>query len=276
MKRITIVAVMLAAALAALALAGPAQATTTGPGFATCPNLSGWFVNPDETARTPEPTEAGLKFEATDLIHHTVTGVTTETLGHGTYAASPAPDQPSFFSVEVADSDGSGYATLCWNPSAGVWEMTTGGQFYSNVNPTTLVDLKGKSHQVVRFGVGYTEHPAGTVATVVSSVTFNGQTYPLTCVPPTSSPTPEPTRTTSSPTPAPTRTVGSGWTPRPTTHVSSSAAAGAVDDTTGEGGSGLPVTGPAVGWLVLLGLGVVAAGTGLALVSRRRKVDFTA
>ncbi|MCY1139152.1 hypothetical protein OWR29_14230 [Actinoplanes sp. Pm04-4] len=152
----------------------------TTPSFANCPNLQGWFVNADETAREPEATAAGLKFEPADLIHRNISGVTTENLTPGTYVASVAPNQPSFFSVEVDEGPGT-YGTLRYKPATNTWTMVTGGVEYEDADPTVVVTEAGKSHKVVRFGVGFTQNPPGNVTTVVSSVTFKGTTYPLTC-----------------------------------------------------------------------------------------------
>ncbi|MGX6602158.1 peptidase inhibitor family I36 protein [Micromonosporaceae bacterium Da 78-11] len=156
--------------------------SATVPSFDNCANLAGWFVNPDETTRKPEATAAGLKFEPADLIHRNVTGVTTDTILPGTYAASPAPDQSSFFSVEVDSGTAGTYGTLRWNPTTSKWSMVAnGGQYFESASANAVVDHFSKSHTVVRFGVGYTQTPPGTVTTVVSSVTFNGTTFPLTC-----------------------------------------------------------------------------------------------
>lgn len=163
---------------------GPTSPTTypsaTVPSFDNCANLAGWFVNSDETTRKPDATAAGLQFNSTDLIHHNITGVTTETLSPGTYVASTPPGQPSFFSVEVDSGTGT-YGTLRWDPTNGKWNMTTGGNYFEDPSATAVVNHFGKSHTVVRFGVGFTQTPPGTVTTTVSSVTFAGTTYPLTC-----------------------------------------------------------------------------------------------
>lgn len=161
-------------------------------------------------ATPPAPTVGGLKFEGNDLIHH----------------AAPAPDQPSFFSVEVYGTDG-GYATLRWDVPTSKWVMVTGGQLYTDASPAALVDLvtPHKSHHVVSFGVGYTNSPPGTVPTVVDKVTFGGQDYHLDCKPPVVHPShshPSPSRTTASPTASPTRTSASPTAspigqPQPTT-----------------------------------------------------------
>ena len=63
--------------------------------------------------------------------------------------------------------------------------VANGGTFYEDASATAVVTAAGKSKTVVRFGVGFTQTPPGTVTTVVSSVTFQGTTYPLTCDLPT-------------------------------------------------------------------------------------------
>lgn len=152
----------------------------TVPTFADCPNLADWDVNDDEAARRPEPTVDGLKFEPADLIHHPISGVTTDTITPGTYVASTPPGQPSFFSVEVYSGPGT-YGTLRWIPSTNKWSMVVSGNYFEHPSANAVVDHFGKSHTVVSFGVGFTLNPPGTVTTTVSSVTFNGTTYPLTC-----------------------------------------------------------------------------------------------
>lgn len=193
------------AALAALVLVAAvplaASAAQAAPGN-PC-DVEGWYVNPDEAARTPERTTAGFVFEDADLIHHDApAGLTTATLNSGHYAATPAPDQPSFFSVEVAGDDG-GYGTLRYNRLTHLWNLVTGGVFYENADPDELVDMPPvkRSHTVVRFGVGYTANPPGTVKTAVTSVSFQGKAYAFTCQAPTQSPsaTPSPTKTSASP-----------------------------------------------------------------------------
>lgn len=169
-----------AIALGVLALPGTAMAVVDPVN--PC-NVQGWFVNPDEADREPERVLAGFTFEATDLIHHAApAGLTTADLESGDYTASPAPDQASFFSVEVAGGDG-GYATLRYNRLSHQWEMVTAGQLYAHVDPDVLVDMPPvkRSHTVVRFGVGYTKNPPGSVKTTVSSVSFQGKVYYFSC-----------------------------------------------------------------------------------------------
>jgi LPXTG-motif cell wall-anchored protein len=256
----------LAAILIAVAPAAPASASfieaTPADVAASCTTPQ-WFVNPDEGDREPKRTEAGLVFTGTDLIHHDAPGgLTVDTLEPGTFVASPAPDQPSFFSVEVAGTGTpSGYATLRWDASAGTWGMTTGGNFYENADPAELVKMTDpdKATTVVRFGVGYTKAPPGSVETTVSSVTFMGKTYDLTCKPkPTATPTATPT---GSATPKP--TGSSSATPRPSGSSSSPAAPVA--------GPTLPVTGPSMGLLISLGGAVIILGAVAIAATRRRR-----
>ncbi|MCW2938464.1 MAG: pas57 [Actinomycetia bacterium] len=219
MKKLLAVSAAVAATAAVLAVPATANATSV-PGQPTC-NTS-WYQNPDETNRKPVQNPDGMEFSGSDLVHHRA-DTTVEALTHGTYSASPAPDQPSFFSVEVSGTDG-GYATLRWDTGANKWTMVTGGQLYSDTSPATLVDqvTPHKSHHVVSFGVGYTANPPGTVTTLVHSVKFNGHDYSLAChtkptpTPTTGSPSPSPTGTTPSPAPSST-TPGEAPAPSPVT-----------------------------------------------------------
>lgn len=213
-----------------LVLASPAQAAAGQIGVTVCGSSTTWYVNSDEGDRTPLPTSDGLVFSSNKLIHH-VTLVPLANLKPGTFVANPAPDQPSFFSVEAISSLGA-YGTLRWDGSK--WSITIGagtgsespavtpGQF-SDTDPVAL--LAGKvtkwgpfdpdTNRVVSFGVGYTNAPPGTVATLVSSITFMTNVYSLSCASGTSpSPVPGPTQTvikTVTVTPNPTST-GSGKT----------------------------------------------------------------
>ena len=236
--------------IATLFLAAPAAATPAGPTFETCTNLKGWYVNPDETDRKPTPTVGGLEFAGDDLIHHAAGGTVAD-LAKGTFVASPAPDQPSFFSVEVRNADGTGYATLRWDTTRNKWVMVTGGQVYENASPAGLVAMTtpAKSSTLMSFGVGYTKNPPGTVTTVVKSVTFAGKTYDLTCAPAASA----------------------------SSSASASSTASAAPSTSTEAtAASLPVTGAPTGLLLAIGGLVTAAGAGLFLTARRRRTRFTA
>lgn len=271
-------------AFTALALPVPATAAPGNP----C-DVEGWFVNPDEADREPERTTAGFVFEGADLIHHAApAGLTTATLNSGDYTASPAPDQPSFFSVEVSGTDG-GYATLRYNRSTHLWEMTTGGQLYENTDPDKLVDMPPvkRSHTVVSFGVGYTKNPPGTVKTTVKSVSFQGKAYTLSCLTPTTSPTAttsaSPSRTASasptSPSPSASASGTSSVSPSNSTTTTASPSASRSsgtpsaplpgDNTSSDGE--LPVTGAGLIGLVSAGVFLAAVGGIIVIVARRRR-----
>lgn len=264
MKRYLIAAALIGAAVAVPSPASAAVDCVSGP--------VGWTVNADEGDRMPTPTPAGLKFEGNDLIHHATTG-TVETLTPGSFAAAPAPDQDSFFSVEVYGTDG-GYGTLRWNTTTHKWNLTTGGQFYENADPAALVDMPTvhRSHKVVSFGVGYTANPPGTVATVVSSVTFAEKTYSLGCTKPTVSPSPTVTPTkvpTKVPTTKPTVTPTRPTPPTAPTSVDPSSSPAPV-------AGGLPVTGPPIYLIAIWAVGFLAMGGVLLLAVRRSRPRFDA
>jgi LPXTG-motif cell wall-anchored protein len=227
----------------------PTPAASAGPSFDTCANLKGWYVNPDEVSRRPIATVTGLKFVGNDLIHHATTGTVAD-LVPGSFVAAPAPDQPSFFSVEVGTKVGdvvTGYATLRWNTVTSKWNMVTGGQFYENASAVALVAMPpvAKSSTLMSFGVGYTNSPPGTVDTVVSSATFAGKTYPLTCA------------------------------PAPSQSASASKSASAVPSSSASAdGEALPVTGSKP--LIAAGVGAVLLLGGVLAValSRRRRIEY--
>jgi len=252
--------------------------------------LTGWFVNPDEADRAPDRTYAGLVFEPADLIHHEApAGLTTATLNSGDYTASPAPDQPSFFSVEVSGTDG-GYATLRYNRLTHLWNMVTGGQFYEHADPDELVDMPPvkRSHTVVRFGVGYTKNPPGTVKTTVTAVSFQGKAYTFSCTPPTQSPSATPSATatgtpsassattspgssstpTGSATPSATRSATA--TPTATRSATRSALPDIAGFETPEQDDGLPVTGASLSFIIAGAAGLLVAGGALLWWTRRR------
>jgi LPXTG-motif cell wall-anchored protein len=262
-KKVLGVAALLLSGIGAVALAAPAAVATpspAGPSFETCANLKNWYVNPDESTRRPTATATGLKFEGNDLVHHGATG-SIEGLTAGSYtlaAGSAAPDQDSFFSVEVINGDGTGYATLRWNTSTSKWNMTTGGNFYENASAADLVDMPAvkKSHNLLSFGVGYTSSPPGTVATTISKVTFKGVEYSLTCPPLT------PSASASSSKPA-----SASPSVKPSGSGSVSAPPVAVSDS-------LPVTGAPVPIILGAGAALLALGAGAVVLSRRRRPRF--
>jgi hypothetical protein len=255
--------------------------------------VAGWYVNPDEADREPTRTYDGFVFESADLIHHAApAGLTTATLSPGHFlvaAGSSLPDQPSFFSVEVSGDDG-GYATLRYNRITLKWDMVTGGQFYSNADPSALVDMPPvkRSHKVVSFGVGYTANPPGTVKTTVKSVSFQGKAYSFACPKPspTQSPTASPTPSTStSPTASASPSVSSVSPSATSTSVSPSATASAttspstslipVPSDAGTDGE-LPTTGASLGGLLAVGLGVLLFGGLITWWFRRGRTGSSA
>jgi hypothetical protein len=249
-----------------------------------CKIGSAWFVNPDEADREPTRTYDGFVFEDTDLIHHNAPeGLTTKGLSNGAFNASPNPDQASFFSVEVSGDDG-GYATLRWNPTNVEWEMTTGGQFYRHADPDALVDMPPvkRSHKVVRFGVGYTKNPPGTVKTTVSSVSFQGKVYEFKCLPPvTTSPSASASQTPSS-TPSssisssPTASSTATSTASPTSTASATTSSlpslspAPIPSVAGSDEE-LPVTGASLSTLIGGALLVLVVGVAAVGLARRRK-----
>ncbi len=272
---------------ATLLVALPAQAHEDDP----CEIGDAWFVNPDEADRAPERTYDGFVFEPADLIHHVApAGTPTATLSSGDYTASPAPDQPSFFSVEVVNDDGTGYATLRYNRSTHLWDMVVAGNLYSDANPDALVGkvTPPKSKKVVRFGVGYTKNPPGTKKVVVSNVSFQGKEYSFKCVKPTSSPTvstspsvsASPTQTTtpsSSSSPSTTATSTASPSSSATTGPSATSSQSPVPipSVAGNDDPSLPVTGPSLGAIILGALTAVALGIGAIFLTRRRRLNGT-
>lgn len=257
----------------------PSASASWAPTYKECVTDKGWYVNDDENDRKPTATAAGLKFEGNDLIHHGAAG-TLENVGAGSFTASPAPDQPSFFSVEVRNDDGSGYATLRWNTTTSKWNMVTGGQFYENTSASSLVLMTNpaKSNKLLSFGVGYTNSPPGTVATTVSKVTFKGIDYPLTCMPPV-----QPTPSASSKSPSASASTGvyyatcadaphklikgvdAGYRPG-----LDSDGDGTACEERGDAQSSLPVTGSKTWLLVGGGVILVLAGIVLTFVGTRK------
>lgn len=234
----------------ATATPAPSPSASWTPSFAACGNLNKWYVNSDEASRKPTPTVAGLKFEGNQLIHHDA-NLPLKDLKPGNYTASPAPDQPSFWSVEVRANTGA-YGTLRWNQSAEMWQITIGADAtkpavtpgtFSGADPVALLEGKvtkwgafDATTKVVTFGVGYTNSPPGTVATVVSKVTFQGNPYDLTCKPPV-----QPSASASSKAPS---ASSSAVTSLPVTGMSGRAVAGTV-------GAGLLILGVGVGLYII-------------------------
>lgn len=188
-------------------------------------NLQGWFVNDDESARAPERKLAGFEFDGSDLIHHS-TDVRLGWLKPGWYKSDTAPDQPSFFSVEVRDQTTDAYGTLRWNKSTAMWDLVAKGELISKADPKDFIGVETKwgkfteATRVVTFGVGYTANPPGAKKVVVSLIHFMGKDYNLTCekeVDPSATPTKSPTTSpTASPTSSPTKSPSGSPTATPT------------------------------------------------------------
>lgn len=280
MRRILATLGLMAAALVGVTTATTASATPL-------PMCSGWYVNPDESSRQPEQLSDGMQFGPADLIHRTVLNLPVASLVPGTYAASPAPDQPSFFSVEVRNPSGA-YGTLRWNPTTSKWSITIGAGTgpggaatagtFEDASPVAL--LAGKvtkwgafapgTDVVVSFGVGYTQSPPGTVTTKVTSVTLQGAAYPTFCLPVQSSSSASASASSSSkpPTTPPTSASSSA-------SASASATASASTSQTPvpvvpAAGDRLPTTGAKLIVIGAIGVGLVLLGVGALLLLKRR------
>jgi hypothetical protein len=186
-----------------LALASPAQAFPGQTFVTVCGDSASWYVNPDENGsdpkqgdRRPLPVSDGLVFSPSDLIHHMV-DMSVADLKPGSFVANPTPSPEFSFSVEVVSASAA-YGTLHWDGSK--WSITIGAGTgsetppvtpgtFSDANPVTLLDKKvtkwgpfdPTTNRVKSFGVGYTNSPAGTVASLVSSISFMGTAYKLSC-----------------------------------------------------------------------------------------------
>lgn len=255
-KSLIVAAVSLFAGLALAVTPSTAHADSSAPVWGTCPNLKSFYANEDEQDRLPAVTTDGLRFSGDQLVHHAV-AIDLKDVHPGSYAATPAPSLVDFFSVEVySTADPHGYATLRYEaagPEAGKWNI--GGTGFYDTDAVRLATGHNRSTNVVSFGVGYVATPADGTATVVSSITFHGVTYPLSCKP----------AVTPSATPSATHSASHSSSPHATPDPTSSAATGA-----------LAITGPN-GWM----LGAVAVslsglGGALLFVSRRRRTHFRA
>lgn len=288
MKRILIALGLLVGATVGVTVATTASATP--PPLPLC---SGWYVNPDEAARAPEQLSDGLKFEPGDLVHRAVANLPVASLVPGTYAASPAPGQPSFFSVEVRNPSGA-YGTLRWDPTASLWSITIGAGTgpggaatdgtFTNANPVSL--LAGKvtkwgafspaTDVVVSFGVGFTANPPGTVTTKVTSVTFQGTTYPTLCLPPTSSASASASSSSKPPSQSASASASSSKSASTSASVSATPSSSSTPPVVGAGSGRLPTTGSSwVPWLIGSGVALLLVGAGLlAWLWRRNRTVY--
>lgn len=248
-----------------------------------CTPATKTFQNSDEQTRKPVQTPGGLKFAPSDLIHIAYV-IPVADLHPGSFHAFPAPDQPSFFSVELADPDGA-YGTLRWNTTTHKWDITTSGPAagqFSFTHPADVVGVVTKwgaftaATKVITFGVGYTVSPPGTVVTTVSSIHFGGHTYDLRCKPVVTA-VPTPTKTSESASPS--ASASSSISASPSASHSASGTAtpptGGPTNPNDPGTGALAVTGAPTGLIAILGVGLLLAG-GAALLVLRRKTRFTA
>lgn len=287
MKRVITIA---AAALAfGFYLGTPAQATEgpAGPSFTTCDNLKGWYVNPDESGDKPTATVDGLLFEGKDLIHHETSPIDLADMDKVTHSFTASNAGKVVFKVETAAP----YSTIVTNADGKIWSTAMtydqeGGQGHPVEKYSELVGKPTKpgkapytsASSVATFGVGYWVAEGDTV---VSSISFHGHTYDLTCPPPvTTAPTTQPT--TTAPTTAPTTqpTTAGPTTTQPTTDPTTRPTSGSVspsrsavvvtpvgnDSSTG----GLPVTGPSVGLLIGGALLLIGGGVLVMILAARR------
>lgn len=259
--RLTVVSLLAALAGAFALTATPVQATAVNDN--PC-GVQGWYVNPDETDDAPTRSVDGFFFDNKDLIHHATAPIDLPDIKilTGSFEADTAGKV--VFKMETENP----YSTIIQNPDASFWSTAMtydqiGGQGHPVVSVSDLIgkDTKpgkvkyGDTTHVVTFGVGYWVADGNTT---VSSITFHGTTYDLTCKP-------KPTESTS-PTATPTKTSPSASASATTTAI----AGGATGEPT------LPVTGSPVVLIVVLAGGLVASGLLLYVTTRRRKNKFVA
>jgi hypothetical protein len=261
MKRLTLLALTVAAAMLGVAVAAPAQATEPG---ATVPAIcdKAWYVNPDETALLPKQTEDGLLFDGPSLIHHAASGSLATAPGDGSFTVTgDVTGSKPLFKLETS----SPYSTVN-KTTSGYWSSKIATGPGSQAAPAdTLAALAAlapytEATTLHSFGVGYA-NDAGNKA-LVTSVTFGGKSYDLSC-------TPKPEKTPSA-SPTATATHAAPTTHKPAPHPSGASAAAVA------GLGGLPLTGPGVGVFAGVGALVLLVGAGLVWAARRRRTRFTA
>lgn len=248
----------------------PAQATPSSDN--PC-SIEGFYVNPDEKDYEPTRTEDGFLFEGKDLIHHT-TSLDFPDVKPNTLSFKATVDGKVQGKMETSNP----YSTINQNLDGKFWSTAMlndqeGGQ---NKPVDNVVDLIGKdvkpgkvkysdTSKVVSFGVGYTVEDGKTT---VTSITFHGNKYDLTCkkAEPTGTPTATPTATpTNTPTAAPTSA-----TPKPSKSTGTpTAAVSPVGNNTG----GLPVTGSSfIPGLVLFATVLLSGGGLMFYLARKRRI----
>jgi lamin tail-like protein len=173
------------------ALPASAEATASNP----C-NVSGFYVNDDETADAPAFGFDGATFDSKDLIHHAAPsgGIDFPDMDKVKYGfeATGTADKLAFkmetsapYSTIVAVPDGSGL----W--STAMTYDQEGGQGHPVAKFTDLLGKPvkpgkvsfGDNSQVETFGVGYWTE---TGSALVTSISFHGANYPLSCKAPIS------------------------------------------------------------------------------------------
>jgi LPXTG-motif cell wall-anchored protein len=239
-----------AAALTSATVASAGASASGEPIPVESARLQDWYVNPNEEALLPEQLEDGLLFDGPSLVHHSTNHTLATVPTDGTFDATVETGVAPPFKMETWDP----YSTL--NKTAdGKWWTTkiATGDGSSSAPVDSPADLIGKSWTddsdgtmqtytdattVFSFGVGYA-NDTGNKA-LVSSITYDGEKYDLTC-----------------------------WPPEPTTTASATAAP------VSEAVAILPVTGGNSTSLILILIGfLLTVLGGVALIAtRRRRTD---
>ena len=271
MKKHHAIAAIVAAVIGA-ALAAPAAAQAAVPVESDC--VTGWYVNDDEAALAPVQTAEGFLLDGTTgtkLVHHAVGPLDLADVKAGGFELAGATvgtmpliklETTAPYTTINQTSDGTFWATAMTYDQQG-------GQGHPVATVADLIGLDTKpgkpkltsDTKVTTFGIGIDADNKATV----SSVSFHGVKYDLTCKPTeheTTTATPKPSKTTSAPA-----------TVTPSASSSSDPAAAAVG---GSAEPGLPVTG--VNGLAIGGAAVflLALGGLLFLAARERRKKFTA
>lgn len=166
--------------------ANSAMATTTGAQGAC---RTGWYVNPDETADSPEQVPQGFRFEGKDLIHHATTPIDLPDIKSHTGSFEATVAGKVVFKMETSNP----YSTIIQNADGKFWSTAMtydqeGGQGHPVENVSDLIGKPtkpgkaqfGEASKVVTFGVGYWVEEGSTI---VTSITFHGTKYELSCTP---------------------------------------------------------------------------------------------
>jgi LPXTG-motif cell wall-anchored protein len=250
--------------------ASPAQATQN---LNPC-NVQGMYVNDDEQGDAPTRGYDGFFFDNKDLIHHQTAPIDLPDIKKTTL--SFVSDTPGKVVGKMETENP--YSTIVQQADGKFWSTAMtydqiGGQGHPVENVSDLVGTDenprptkpgkaeyGITSHVVTFGVGYWVVDGNAT---VSSITFHGVTYVLSCKKsyPTVTPT---TPSTSSSTPTATATK--------TTPESHGAVVGG--GTSGTTPPALAVTGSSTTTVVIVAGFLMLGGVMLYIVSRRRKNKF--